>query len=272
MQSLRVTACILKFPMKTDAAGASALPGVNVHSFSKSYGRGRYRKTALRGVDFSATAGEVTGILGLNGAGKSTLLKAVCGIHCPTEGHVEVCGQKEADCIRRITAYVPELPVLDTRLTVRETLFFSALLHGIPENRCDSAALSAAVRCGVQNVLPSKISVLSKGYVQRTALAAALASDCPVLVLDEATAGLDPAQAVQIRGLLKELARTKCVIFSTHRIEEAEALCGKICILSGGRLAAAGTPADLLQQSGCSTLEAAFLSITGSKSGLEEEA
>ena len=248
--------------MRNNGKGKGApLPFVRVSSLAKSYGRGMHRTAALRGVDFSASAGTVTGILGLNGAGKSTLLKAVCGIHYPSEGSVDVCGRTDADSIRPLVASVPELPLLDKRLSVRETLYFAAAAHGVPKEDIAASVLSAAARCGLLDVLGSRIGQLSKGYAQRTSLAAAIASGCPVLVLDEFSSGLDPAQLAQVRQLLTELAQSKCVIFSTHRIEEAESLCGSIYILAAGRIAAFGSAESLLRQTGCASLEEAFLSV-----------
>ncbi len=244
---------------------------VEIKDFSKVYElKKRQMKIACSGVDFLAKAGEVTGLLGPNGAGKSTLIKAICGVHYGTSGSVSVAGFSSIVEIRRRVGYVPETPELDGSLTVKETLYQEAMLHGI-KKEVSRKFISEAVRITeLEDVLFQKVSTLSKGYAQRTSLAKALSFDPEVLVLDEFSGGLDPVQIVKMRKTIKRLSEKKVVIFSTHHIEEAEALCSKIYVMNGGKVAASGVIDEVIAFSGKKNLEEAFLKFTCSGE-LEEE-
>lgn len=244
---------------------------VEIKDFSKVYElKKKQKKIACCGVDFVARAGEVTGLLGPNGAGKSTLIKAICGVHYGTSGSVSVAGSCNIVDIRKRVGYVPETPELDGSLTVKETLYQEAMLHGINEE--DSKKfISEAVRITeLDEVFFQKVSTLSKGYAQRTSLAKALSFDPEILVLDEFSGGLDPAQIVKMRRAIKKLSEKKVVIFSTHHIEEAESLCSKIYVMNSGEVVASGSIDEVIAFSGTKNLEKAFLKLTCSDE-LEEE-
>lgn len=249
-------------------------PLAGLVSFSKTYGRGKNEKLACDSVTLLFTKGSVTGLLGPNGAGKTTILKAVCGIHYPTKGFVyyketkddtKPCYSQNDDLslIRLHTGYVPETPSLDAQLSVIETLQQSALIHGLTKTQAKESVEKAIAYADLSEVLQKKVGTLSKGFMQRTSFARALAFDPSVLVLDEFTDGLDPAQIVRMREVISTLAKTKAVLLSTHHIEEATSLCSTMYILSKGKMVAHGVMNDILAETHTTTLENAFLSLTG---------
>ena len=235
--------------------------GIRVEGFTKIYGKGNSTCEACSAVDFEAVPGKVTGILGPNGAGKSTLLKAICGIHYGTSGTVEICGLSDMMEIRHITGYVPESPKLEKWMTVREAVFQEACLHSA-SNEVDSLVENALKIAELFDVADKKISTLSKGYVQRTSLARALSFNPSVLVMDEYSGGLDPAQIVKIRKAIKKLSEKKTVVLSTHHIEDASAICDSIYIMNHGKIATHGSVEEILKMTGRKTLEQAFLFLT----------
>ncbi|MBO4320769.1 MAG: ABC transporter ATP-binding protein [Treponema sp.] len=238
---------------------------VVIKSFTKIYGKKGAERKACDNVDFEAVSGSVTGILGPNGAGKSTLLKAAGGIVYPTEGTVTVAGFTDLKDIRAVTGNVPEFPHLDGKLTVKEALTQNIYLHGYKQKDLDRL-LSAAIKASdLDDVLYQKISSLSKGYTQRVSFALAVSFDPKVLILDEFSGGLDPAQIVKIRRSIKKLAEKKIVILSTHLIQEAESLCDYIYVMNNGHVAARGTKEEIVRETGCQNLEKAFLKLTGAE-------
>ena len=238
--------------MKIEKTEAPAPAEICVRHLCKAYGE----TLACRDVDFIARSGTVTGLLGLNGAGKSTLLKILCGVQYATSGELSVCGETDSAAIRQLCSYVSEIPELDLSFTVKETLWERRAM-ALEQVRRAAAVLE------LEAVFGKKLRTLSKGYRQRVALAKALAADTQVLVLDEFSAGLDPAQIVRLREAIKEQAKEKIVILSTHRIEEALSLCGCIYILHKGSVAAHGSVEELLAEAGKQNLEEAFLCFTG---------
>lgn len=236
-----------------------------VSSFTKIYSA--KTRPACDNLDFSADTGSVTGILGPNGAGKSTLLKALSGVHYPTSGFVSVFGLSEPAQIRKTAGFVPEVPQLDRSLTVKETLFFEAALYGLEKEEAVRSVEKVTEECSLSDVFSKRISSLSKGYCQRVSLAKALCHNPRLLILDEFSGGLDPAQAASVRKTIAGYAKKNAVILSTHRIEEAERLCSKIYILSAGTVLASGTAAEISTSCGCSTLEEAYLKLCGTNAG-----
>ena len=217
---------------------------------------------ACRDVDFEAHEGSVTGLLGPNGAGKSTLIKALCGIIYPTSGKVCVYGDIALLKIRQKTGYVSETPDLDENLTVKEILYESSLCHGISRDRCQDLVKKASRICQVEDVLDKKVSALSKGYRQRTSFARELAFDPQILILDEFTGGLDPAQIISMRKAVKSLSKHKTIVLSTHNIEEAVSLCDNLYIMNKGKVVISGDIATILAKTGKKTLENAYLALT----------
>jgi ABC-2 type transport system ATP-binding protein len=215
-----------------------------VSNLSKVYGEQR----AVDGISFEAKKGEVLGFLGPNGAGKTTTMKVITCFTPPTEGQVEVCGfpvGTESLEVQRRIGYLPEHNPLYKDMYVREYLHFVAGLHGIrkPAARVDEMV----ERTGLQREQHKPIGALSKGYRQRVGLAQAMLHDPEVLILDEPTSGLDPNQLVDIRNLIIELGREKTVIFSTHIMQEVQAICNRVLIINQGRIVA-NDPIELLQQ------------------------
>ncbi|MGN0728262.1 ABC transporter ATP-binding protein [Treponema sp.] len=234
---------------------------VELISFCKSYGS----TEACMNIDFFAEENSITGILGPNGAGKTSILKAICGLHYPTSGAVKVCGAEDSAMLRKFTAFVPEFPELDSRLTVRETLWLEAELSGQKKESAFQSVEKAVSICGLEDFEKSKVHALSKGYRQRTSLAKAICRNPKVLVLDEFSAGLDPAQTASFREKLTELSRSMTIILSTHRIDEASLLCSKLYIISRGEVAASGNRDSVIKKFGCRNLEEAFICATETK-------
>lgn len=241
--------------------------GIEVSRMTKIYGSGKNSRTGCSCIDFTAKAGQVVGLLGPNGAGKSSLLKALSGFHYPTEGTVSVCGTEDFNEIRQITGYVPEFPELDKKLTVLETLYLEARLRGLDDKRIAENVAYALKAADLQEVASQKVGTLSKGYTQRTSFAKAICFNPKVLVLDEFSGGLDPAQTAKMRKTVKKLSEKRIVIHSTHRIEEALLMCDFIYIMNRGKIAASGTIEQIIAASGKKNLEEAFISLTDTDEG-----
>jgi len=205
-------------------------------------------RAAVEDVTFSIGRGEVVGFLGPNGAGKSTTMRMLTGYLPPTSGEARVGGRDvSADPLatRAAIGYLPENNPLYEDLRVCEYLSFRAALKGVPRGR-RAARIDAAVGLAELGEVRSRIiGACSKGFRQRIGLADALLADPPVLILDEPTVGLDPAQVVHVRELIKTLARDHTVILSTHILPEVEAICSRALILHRGRLLYDGPVADL---------------------------
>lgn len=210
---------------------------IEVSHLSKSYGQVR----ALHDVNFSIGAGEVVGLLGPNGAGKTTLIKILTGYLHPDWGKVRVNGIDVLTQPREAQAhigYLPETAPLYPELTVQEYLLMMSELRGIPSAE-QMGRISAAVKAtGLQDHLTRPIGQLSKGYRQRVGLAQAILHRPRLLILDEPTVGLDPTQIVEVRQLIRRLARHSTILFSTHILSEVEAVCDRVLILIHGELRA----------------------------------
>jgi ABC-2 type transport system ATP-binding protein len=196
---------------------------------------------AVDGISLQVERGSIVGLLGTNGAGKTTLMRLLSGALGPDRGTALIAGvdvQRAPRAARLMLGYLPEAAAGFSSLTVREFLIFAAEGRGI-NGRCVSRAVStAAGRLELASALDRVMGTLSKGWRQRAWLAQAIIHDPPVLILDEPTDGLDPAQKVELRGFLREAAKTKAILMSTHILEEAEALCDRIVVIAGGRVAA----------------------------------
>jgi ABC-2 type transport system ATP-binding protein len=198
-------------------------------------------------VSFAVGRGEVAALLGPNGSGKSTLMRCLIGFFSPTAGRVRVGGIDVGDrpvAARREVGYLPEQVTLYPELSVRRYLGFVAGMKGLDARATRAAVAQAIARCGLETMADRLTGKLSKGYRQRVGLAQALLGDPAVLVLDEPTVGLDPVQTVEMRELLRTLDGCT-LLFSTHVLAEAAALCTRIVIMAGGRLVAEDTPAGL---------------------------
>jgi len=210
---------------------------LQIHSLTKVYGR----QKAVHNISFSLNEGEIVGFLGPNGAGKSTTMKIATGYLPPTLGEVKVAGfdvANEPMQVKRNTGYLPEHNPLYLDMHVHEYLAFSGGIFGLKSNRLKHRIGEMIELCGLTQEQNKKIESLSKGYRQRVGLAQALIHDPKVLILDEPTSGLDPNQIVEIRRLIKDVSKNKTVIFSTHIMQEVQALCDRVIIIHHGQLVA----------------------------------
>lgn len=216
---------------------------VQVNSVTKIFGN----QKALDQVSFQAAPGEIIGFLGPNGAGKSTMMKILTCYIPQTSGQAAVCGMdvnEQSLEVRKVIGYLPEHNPLYTDMYVKEYLEFIGGLHQL------NGVLSKRVRemievTGLGSEQKKKIGSLSKGYRQRVGIAQAIIHDPKVLILDEPTSGLDPNQLADIRSLIRELGKEKTVIFSTHIMQEVEALCKRVIIINKGKVIADESTASL---------------------------
>jgi ABC-2 type transport system ATP-binding protein len=221
---------------------------INVRNLRKSFGP----ITAVNGVSFNVNAGEVLGFLGPNGAGKSTTMRMITGFIPPSEGEIRVGGfniLNDPIPAKQMIGYLPENAPAYTDMTVSEFLAFAAELRGLRGSARTRAIDRAIGMCFLESVLHQNIDTLSKGYRHRTCFAQAIIHDPEVLILDEPTDGLDPNQKYEVRTLIREMGKTKAIIFSTHILEEVEAACSRAIIIDRGQIVANGTPEELKQQS-----------------------
>ena len=216
---------------------------VKVEHLTKIYGT----QKAVNNVSFEAKKGEVLGFLGPNGAGKSTTMKILTCFIPQTEGTAEVCGfnvETHPMEVRARIGYLPESNPLYKDMYVKEYLHFTARLHKVKNSRQRVAEMIE--RTGLAREQHKLINALSKGYKQRVGLAQAMLHDPEVLILDEPTSGLDPNQLVEIRSLIKQIGQEKTVIFSTHIMQEVQALCDRVLIINRGQIVA-NDPIEQLQ-------------------------
>ena len=226
---------------------------IQVSNLTKDYGT----VVAVRDVSFAVGKGEIVGFLGPNGAGKSTTLRVLAGFLGATSGQVRIAGHDIAAAAlaaRRCLGYMPESAPLYPEMRVSEYLEFRARLKEVARRHQKSAIGAAMERAGVTHMAGTVIAHLSKGYRQRVALADALLSNPPLLILDEPTAGLDPNQIREVRALVKDLGSERTVLLSTHILSEVEATCQRALVIDRGRLVAEGTIAELRARQKSSTL------------------
>ena len=241
---------------------------IEVSHLTKKYGG----HLAVDDVSFTVEDGQIYGLLGPNGAGKSTIMNILTGYLSATSGQVTVAGHplpEEADEAKACVGYLPEQPPLYPEMTVGEYLNFVAELKKVPRAQRKEQVLRAARRTGLEKVLPRLIRSLSKGYKQRVGIAQALLGSPKIIILDEPTVGLDPAQMIEMRKLIRELGKAHTVILSSHILSEVQAVCQQVLILSKGKLAASGTLQELTADG--RSLEEVFLALTGAQTDPEEE-
>ena len=225
---------------------------IQVKAVVKNYGS----QKALNGVSFSANKGQIIGFLGPNGAGKSTMMKILTGFIKPNSGDVFVDEinvlQNPLDAQKNI-GYLPEQNPLYSDMYVREYLQFQASIFKVDKNQVETCI----TKVGLEVEAHKKINQLSKGYQQRVGLAAAILHNPSVLILDEPTTGLDPNQLVEIRELIKELGKDKTVLFSTHIMQEVEAVCDSVIIIKKGEVLV-NKPLQELKQDNLQNIEVTF--------------
>ena len=238
---------------------------IEVSHLTKKYGG----HLAVDDVSFTVEDGQIYGLLGPNGAGKSTIMNILTGYLSATSGQVTVAGHplpEEADEAKACVGYLPEQPPLYPEMTVGEYLNFVAELKKVPRAQRKEQVLRAARRTGLEKVLPRLIRSLSKGYRQRVGIAQALLGAPQLIILDEPTVGLDPAQMIEIRSLIRDLGKTHTVILSSHILSEVKAVCDKALILSQGHLAAV---VDLTEEQ--RDLEELFLALTAPEAASDKK-
>ncbi len=216
-----------------------------INNLVKIYGA----QKAVDEVSFSVSKGEIVGFLGPNGAGKSTTMKMITGYLKPDSGFAQVCGINVADepiNVKRKIGYLPEANPLYFEMYVKEYLSFIGGVHGL--NNLAKRIADVIALTGLTLESKKKIGQLSKGYKQRVGLAAALIHDPEVLILDEPTSGLDPNQIIEIRNVIKQEGSNKTVLFSSHILQEVEAICDRVIIINHGKMVANDTLANLQQQ------------------------
>lgn len=196
------------------------------------------RREVIRNISLQLKRGEVLGLLGHNGAGKSTTMQLLSGVLVPHSGQIEICGFdlfsqpiRAKSCI----GYLPENPPLYRDMRVDDFLVYAAKLHRVPRSNMTEALAIAKNRCGLQDNGRKIINTLSKGYQQRVGIAQAIIHQPDVIILDEPTVGLDPAQIRDIRALIRELGNAHSVILSTHLLSEVENICDRVEILQRGQ-------------------------------------
>lgn len=218
-----------------------------VNNLVKIYGVQR----AVNNISFSVHENEIVGFLGPNGAGKSTTMKIATGFLPATSGEVRVGDFNVSEQplqVKRIIGYLPEHNPLYLDMYVHEHLRFIGNVYGLSSSRLSQRVGEMIELCGLTREQNKKIETLSKGYRQRVGLALALIHDPQVLILDEPTSGLDPNQIVEIRKLIKEISVNKTVLFSTHIMQEVQAMCDRVIVINKGEIVADDSLVNLLQQ------------------------
>ena len=228
--------------------------------------------TAVDGVSFTAHDGQITGLLGPNGAGKTTTMRMLYTLMTPDRGNVTVDGidaARDPVAVRRALGVLPDARGVYKRLTARENIAYFGELHGLSSKQIAerTKALSDALDMG--DILDRQTEGFSQGQRTKTAIARALVHDPRNVILDEPTNGLDVMTTRAMRGFLRQLREEgRCVIFSSHIMQEVAALCDRIVIIAKGTVVAAGTAVELREQAGEDNLEEAFVKVIGSEEGL----
>ena len=238
---------------------------IRVENLVKTFGP----KRAVNGISFTVERGEVLGFLGPNGAGKSTTMRMVTGFIPPNSGRATVGGHDIVENpieAKKLIGYLPENAPAYSDMTVYGFLNFAAEIRGFSGAEKKKAVHRVVEMCFLEGVLHQSIETLSKGYLHRTCFAQSIIHDPDVLILDEPTDGLDPNQKQEVRSLIRRMGEKKAIIFSTHILEEVEAVCSRAVIIDRGQIVANGTPAQLKQKSelaGCVKLR-----LLGANSGV----
>ena len=230
-----------------------------VEKVTKLYGE----QKALDSVSFSVSKGEIVGLLGPNGAGKSTLMKIITCYKQQTSGEVKVCGfdvMENSIEIRKRIGYLPENNPLYLDMYVKESLEFVGGVHKV--RNIKKRVQEMIEITGLEREQHKKLAALSRGYRQRVGLAHALIHDPEVLILEEPTSGLDPNQLIEIRGLIKKIGETKTVLFSTHIMQEVEAICDRAIIIDRGVIKLDDKLSNLLGKSASKSMEELFHQLT----------
>lgn len=217
---------------------------IKVENLTKTFGP----KVAVNRISFSVERGEVLGFLGPNGAGKSTTMRMITGFIPPTEGKITVGGHdivEDPIPAKALIGYLPENAPAYSDMTVYGFLNFTAELRGLNGDARKKAVNRVVEMCFLEGVIHQSVDTLSKGYRHRTCFAQSIIHDPDILILDEPTDGLDPNQKHEVRTLIRRMGEKKAIIFSTHILEEVDAVCSRAIIIDRGQIVANGTPAQL---------------------------
>jgi len=244
---------------------------IRVDAITKSFGRqGEVR--AVRDVSFTAPDGQITGLLGPNGAGKTTLLRMLATLVVPDAGGASIAGLdvvRDRYAVRESIGVLSDARGLYPRLTARENIRYYGTLHGLSGGELEARAAKLMHTLGLDALADRRTQGFSQGEKMKVAIARALIHDPATILLDEPTNGLDIMSVRALREQLRQLrGEGRCLLFSSHVMQEVAALCDRIVILGGGRVIATGTATELIAQSGAATLEDAFVSLLGSGEGL----
>jgi len=242
-----------------------------VDDLAKSFGK-RHEVKAVDGVSFQADDGAITGLLGPNGAGKTTLLRMLATLVVPDRGSARVGDLdivRDRYAVRRRIGVLSDARGLYPRLTARENIRYYGQLHGLQGEALETRIDHLVSILGLQPIADRRAQGFSQGEKMKTAIARALVHDPDTILLDEPTNGLDIMSVRSLRDQLKGLrAAGKCLLFSSHVMQEVAALCDRIVIIGQGRVVAQGTAAELVERSGEASLEDAFVGLLGSGEGL----
>ena len=244
---------------------------IRVEQLTKSFGK-KHEIRAVRGVSFAAPDGEITGLLGPNGAGKTTLLRMLATLMVPDAGTATI---GDLDVVRERFAVREQIGVLSdsrglyNRLTGRENIRYYGALHGLSGALLEDRIAGLVTALGLSSIVDRRAQGYSQGEKMKVAIARALVHDPTTILLDEPTNGLDIMSVRSLREMLLQLkALGKCLLFSSHVMQEVAALCDRIVIIGNGTVVAQGTAAELIAQSGAATLEDAFVQLLGTGEGL----
>jgi sodium transport system ATP-binding protein len=244
---------------------------IAIDNVKKAFGR-RREVRAVDGVTFTAADGEITGLLGPNGAGKTTLLRVLATLMVPDSGSATVDGHdvvRDRYAVRRRIGVLSDARGLYPRLSARENIRYYGALHGLAGGVLDARVDELIRSLGIEAIADRRAQGFSQGERMKVAIARALVHDPQTILLDEPTNGLDIMSTRALRDLLRALrGEGKCLLFSSHVMQEVSALCQRIVILGGGQVVATGTADQLLAQSGEGSLEDAFVRLLGSGEGL----
>ncbi len=221
---------------------------IKVENLTRTFGP----KVAVNNVTFAVGRGEILGFLGPNGAGKSTTMRMITGFIPPTSGRVSVGDHdiiEDSIAAKRLVGYLPENAPSYTDMTVWQFLNFTAELRGFRGAARSDAVKRVVDTCFLHNVVHQSVDTLSKGYRHRLCFAQSIIHDPEVLIMDEPTDGLDPNQKHEVRNLIRRMGEKKAIIFSTHILEEVEAVCTRAIIIDRGTIVASGTPNELKSRS-----------------------
>ena len=246
---------------------------IEVHDLHKQFKTKTGTVKAVDGVSFSAQDGEITGLLGPNGAGKTTTLRMLYTLMTPDSGSVCIDGldiARDAEAVRRRLGVLPDARGVYKRLSARENIAYFGRLHGMSEAAIEQRTAALAQALGMDDVIDRQTEGFSQGQRTKTAIARALVHDPKNVILDEPTNGLDVMTTRAMRDFLRQLrSEGRCVIFSSHIMQEVAVLCDRIVVIARGKVVAQGTAEELVAKTGAANLEDAFVRSIGSEEGLQ---